>query len=470
MQKRLSLAAGPNPAYRGFVGKVLAGPTEKPVSGTGSAGPSPSTESRATPRGEPGLRSASAPIPEDRTTREGGIASGLREQRRLGEGSSSSGQEGRAGFAMGEDGRNLGERSERVELTKRFVPPGWRPLMRADPCEPGPSDVITDVDRVSPEGTQSTTATTREVANRDLPTSASPLVESSALTASQPEPFVPVLLNSAALTVKPAKFNPGTSCLGSPYPEASQYQAAQPTSSVPGSQNLDSVAPLPTRPVTPPGRSQYGSLAEAFGSVLDPPGKKPFPECGPPRKKSRSEPESGPGTKTPSWLDWRNEADPGLPPGAPSPGHISPGQTARGKLPGHWSDVRQVRFQAPAPEGVLKTTEKLDFGADVAGSDWLLLVGSHVAAEVREAVWAEVGCRCSAGVAHNKMLAKLASPMNKPNGQTTMLTGAVAGHIRNLPARKVRGRIFFRACSSAFPYSTFRVSVLVGVTTLICTR
>jgi hypothetical protein len=198
--------------------------------------------------------------------------------------------------------------------------------------------------------------------------------------------------------------------------------------------------PLPTDPSPTSARPQYGTLAEAFGSVLKRPPKAAetsLEDCLPPQKRAKSDLEGDPDIKKVSWLDWRNEVDPGLPPGTPSPGHETPGKSARGKLPGHWSDVRQVRFQPAAPDGVLKTSERLDFGADVAGSDWLLLVGSQVAAEVREAIWAEVGCRCSAGIAHNKMLAKLASPMNKPNGQTTMLAGAVADHIRNLPARKV---------------------------------
>ncbi|GAQ87748.1 putative DNA repair protein [Klebsormidium nitens] len=473
VRKRLSLAAGPNPLYRGFVGKVLAGPTENPVSGTGLVRLDPPTNSQATPRGEPGLRSVPAAKPEasasvtfsgraqnigsdlenDRTAREGGSPIGPTEGGGRGDGLThiEARQDGErevaleepekeAEVAFAENGRSSGERNDRVELTKRFVPPGWWPLMRPEARERGNADVIMGVDGLLLEGAQPMRAPSPETADPNNP-------ESSLLPAGPP--ILPTSQSGAALApsiptsqaFNPENIESGTFNPRSSFHEASQCHSVQRPSLSPGFANDSSDPPL-NRPVTPPGRSQYGSLAEAFGSVLKPqersPGNIPT-ETGPPRKKARSEPEAGFGTKTPSWLDWRNEADPGLPTGTPSPGHISAGKTAGGKLPGHWSDVRQVRFQVPAPEGVLKTTEKLDFGADVAGSDWLLLVGSHVAVEVREAVWAEVGCRCSAGVAHNKMLAKLASPMNKPNGQTTMLAGAVADHIQNLAARKIPG-------------------------------
>jgi len=39
---------------------------------------------------------------------------------------------------------------------------------------------------------------------------------------------------------------------------------------------------------------------------------------------------------------------------------------------------------------------------------------------MRKAVWDELGYRASAGISHNKTLAKLASAMNKPNAQTVV--------------------------------------------------
>jgi DNA polymerase iota len=59
------------------------------------------------------------------------------------------------------------------------------------------------------------------------------------------------------------------------------------------------------------------------------------------------------------------------------------------------------------------------------------MVGSWIAAEARAAVAAEAGFRCSAGVACNKMLAKLVSGLHKPNDQTVMLPSeaAVSGRV-----------------------------------------
>jgi hypothetical protein len=62
-------------------------------------------------------------------------------------------------------------------------------------------------------------------------------------------------------------------------------------------------------------------------------------------------------------------------------------------------------------------------GAATADSEWQLrlMVGSWIAAEARKAVAIEAGFRCSAGVAANKMLAKLVSGLHKPDDQTILL-------------------------------------------------
>lgn len=48
----------------------------------------------------------------------------------------------------------------------------------------------------------------------------------------------------------------------------------------------------------------------------------------------------------------------------------------------------------------------------------MLRVGSLVASEARAAVQREAGYRSSAGIAANKMLAKLCSGIHKPDDQT----------------------------------------------------
>lgn len=53
-------------------------------------------------------------------------------------------------------------------------------------------------------------------------------------------------------------------------------------------------------------------------------------------------------------------------------------------------------------------------------SDIKLLIGSSIVNEIRAAVKAKTGYDCSAGIAHNKILAKLVCGMNKPNKQTLL--------------------------------------------------
>lgn len=50
-----------------------------------------------------------------------------------------------------------------------------------------------------------------------------------------------------------------------------------------------------------------------------------------------------------------------------------------------------------------------------------LALGSHIAAELREAIHSKLGLTGCAGVATNKLLAKLVSGTFKPNQQTTLL-------------------------------------------------
>lgn len=60
--------------------------------------------------------------------------------------------------------------------------------------------------------------------------------------------------------------------------------------------------------------------------------------------------------------------------------------------------------------------------------DWddiVMLVGSEIVRSVRQAVWDNLNYTCSAGLARNKMLAKLASACNKPDKQTVVRNRAV---------------------------------------------
>jgi len=62
-----------------------------------------------------------------------------------------------------------------------------------------------------------------------------------------------------------------------------------------------------------------------------------------------------------------------------------------------------------------------------------------VAFEIRERIFEQTGLTASAGVAPNKLLAKVASDVNKPNGQCVVPPAGVAAFMANLPVRKLWG-------------------------------
>ncbi|GFH33549.1 putative Y-family DNA polymerase, partial [Haematococcus lacustris] len=69
---------------------------------------------------------------------------------------------------------------------------------------------------------------------------------------------------------------------------------------------------------------------------------------------------------------------------------------------------------------------QIDLGLE---SDRRLVVAAAIAKRLRDAVLSDKACgyTCSAGIAQNKMLAKLGSARNKPAQQTLILPRVVAG-------------------------------------------
>ncbi len=62
-----------------------------------------------------------------------------------------------------------------------------------------------------------------------------------------------------------------------------------------------------------------------------------------------------------------------------------------------------------------------------------------IAKEIRKRIFDETRLTASAGIAPNKMLAKIASDWRKPNGQFAITPEQVEGFIRDLPVRKIWG-------------------------------
>lgn len=73
-------------------------------------------------------------------------------------------------------------------------------------------------------------------------------------------------------------------------------------------------------------------------------------------------------------------------------------------------------------DGVGKDAERDTLsGFPLTEQEQLLMAGAMIADEIREAIRTELQYTCSTGIAVNKLLAKLASPLNKPDGQTVRL-------------------------------------------------
>ncbi len=64
---------------------------------------------------------------------------------------------------------------------------------------------------------------------------------------------------------------------------------------------------------------------------------------------------------------------------------------------------------------------------------------TDIAREIRDRIFAVTGLTASAGIAPNKMLAKIASDLNKPNGQHTVKPAAIAAFMVALPVNRIHG-------------------------------
>lgn len=83
------------------------------------------------------------------------------------------------------------------------------------------------------------------------------------------------------------------------------------------------------------------------------------------------------------------------------------------------SDISKRISDDPEGNDLLKNIPEEDRKA-FKKSDIKLLIGSSIVNEIRAAVKEQTGFECSAGIAHNKILAKLVCGMNKPNKQTIL--------------------------------------------------
>lgn len=76
---------------------------------------------------------------------------------------------------------------------------------------------------------------------------------------------------------------------------------------------------------------------------------------------------------------------------------------------------------------------------DVTASSGKERYAWEIAKEIRARIFTETGLTASAGIASNKMLAKIASDWRKPNGQFAILPEQVQEFMAGLPVRKIWG-------------------------------
>uniref|UniRef100_A0A8C6RVX1 DNA polymerase eta n=1 Tax=Nannospalax galili TaxID=1026970 RepID=A0A8C6RVX1_NANGA len=88
-------------------------------------------------------------------------------------------------------------------------------------------------------------------------------------------------------------------------------------------------------------------------------------------------------------------------------------------------------------QGLLQWLDSLQID-NTTSPDLQLTVGAVIVEEMRAAIEQQTGFQCSAGISHNKVLAKLACGLNKPNRQTLVSHGSVPQLFSQMPIRKIR--------------------------------
>ncbi|CAN0906698.1 DNA polymerase kappa, partial [Linum grandiflorum] len=106
----------------------------------------------------------------------------------------------------------------------------------------------------------------------------------------------------------------------------------------------------------------------------------------------------------------------------------------------HYSELSRKVFQKYDPHFVAASLDEayLDI-TEICKERGI--TGADVAEELRRGVFEKTGLTCSAGIGPNRLLAKVCSDINKPNGQFVLPNGrtAVKTFISSLPIRKIGG-------------------------------
>ncbi|KAJ4834939.1 hypothetical protein Tsubulata_047374 [Turnera subulata] len=106
----------------------------------------------------------------------------------------------------------------------------------------------------------------------------------------------------------------------------------------------------------------------------------------------------------------------------------------------YYSDLTRKVFQRYDPNFVAASLDEAYLDITEACRE-RGVAGGEIAEELRTSVYEETGLTCSAGVGPNRLLAKVCSDINKPNGQFVLPNDrmAVMTFISSLPIRKIGG-------------------------------
>ncbi|SCV72050.1 BQ2448_4744 [Microbotryum intermedium] len=100
------------------------------------------------------------------------------------------------------------------------------------------------------------------------------------------------------------------------------------------------------------------------------------------------------------------------------------------------TDQIQSTSKVDLPEAEYHSIEPEE--PELTWSDVALSIGAELVQRCRRDVHEQLGYTCSAGLAPNKMLAKLCSAWKKPNAQTVLRCCAVPAFLRPMPFQKIR--------------------------------
>uniref|UniRef100_H9ZAA2 DNA polymerase eta n=1 Tax=Macaca mulatta TaxID=9544 RepID=H9ZAA2_MACMU len=123
--------------------------------------------------------------------------------------------------------------------------------------------------------------------------------------------------------------------------------------------------------------------------------------------------------------------------GQPISADLLPSTYIEGLPQGPTTAEETVQKEGMRKQGLFQWLDSLQLD-NLTSPDLQLTVGAVIVEEMRAAIERETGFQCSAGISHNKVLAKLACGLNKPNRQTLVSHGSVPQLFSQMPIRKIR--------------------------------